>query len=333
MADLRAERAAQKKDAVELLERLKVAQDKAEYLVQFSPQSSNLVRLATLWTQPLESCGAYSKAITPDIQTRPFATLLVQPTQLSALLDTFFSLTNQNFSGWELVLLVGKDISPGLLWAVDALCRLDQRVVVVAQDANEVNFSLPGGSTVRGEYWMRLPEGATLAFNALEAVVTLARDIPGIDRIGFDFERSMADASQSMRCYTYAPFAADRSATTDGSFDAMFLRLEGNGQLARQLGGIGYGKNDAHIPLLLVQLNTSQHHEDAPVRATIAFLLEQNRQLSDASRHWKGGRTLRWLRGRAGRFLRAHAPAPVWGWISRTMAQIDRSLASRSTGN
>jgi len=327
MAHLRAERAAQKKDATELLERLKVAQDKSKYLVQFYPNASNLVGLATLWTQPLKSGGSNSKVTTSAINARPFATLLVQPTTLSPLLDTFFSLTNQNFSGWELVLLASKDSPPVLLWAINTLCRLDRRVVTTLQEQNEVAIAESRCAAIRGEYGMRLPEGATLAFNALEEVVSLARKNPAIERIGFDFERSSADPSHSLRCYTYAPFAATPSAMIDAPFDSMFLRLESDSHLARQQSGIGSEKNDAYIPSVLVYLNTSPHDENAAMRATIAFLLEQNHQLSYALEHWG-----RWFRARVGRFLRAHVSASIWSWMSKTMAQIDRSWASRSTG-
>ena len=337
MAQLRAERATQKKCAAELIERLKVAQDKAEYLVQFSPQASNLVRLATLWTQPLESDGAHSKATTPEANSRPFATFLVQPTKLSSLLDTFFSLTNQNFSGWEMVLLTSKDLAPGLVWAIEALCRLDRRVVVEVQEPSEVDLAVTSCSAVRGEYWMRLPEGATLAFNALVEVVTLAQNIPGVDRIGFDFERSMPDASQSMRCYTYLPVDANPSAMPSGTFEASFSRLERNGQLASQQKGAGGRLNVAHIPLQLVQLNTSQHDENAPMRASIAFLLEQNRQLSEtlqqeALKNQKLN-LLGWLRLHVGRSMRRFLPAPVSNQISRLIARFDQSRARRASEN
>jgi uncharacterized protein YbaR (Trm112 family)/SAM-dependent methyltransferase len=337
MAQLRAERAAQKKSAAELIERLKLAQDKAEYLVQFSPQASNLVRLATLWTQPLEPDGAYLQAATTEVNTRPFATLLVQPTKLSSLLDTFFSLTNQNFSGWELVLLASKELPPGLVWAIEALCRLDRRVVVVVQEPSEVDLGVTSCSAVRGEYWMRLPEGATLAFNALVEIVTLAQNIPGVERIGFDFDRSMPDASHSMRCYTYPPVDASTSAMPSGIFEASFSRLESNGQLASQQQWAGCGMNAAHIPLILAHLNTSAHDEDAPMKASLAFLLEQNRQLSETLQQavFKNQKLnlLGWLRLHVGRLLRKFLPSTLWSQLSKLMSWLDQRQARRTSEN
>ena len=340
MAQLRAESVIVKKSAAALQERLKLAQDKAGYLAQFYPNASNWVRLTTLWAQPQpqphgsEAARGALAAATPG--SRPFATLVLRPTQISSLLETFFSLVNQIFGGWELTLLTSDDLPAGLLGAVDDLCRLDQRVVAVRQNKLSVEEALRNSGSVRGEYWMQLPEGAALAVNALEEVVTLARNIPGVARIGCDFDRSTPGASDGMRCYTQVPFVA--GTTQVDCFDCCFLRLESDAQVpAVPLPSMG-STNDAHIPLSLVHLDASARDQEAPLKASLAYLWEQNHQLAEAlqterlKNNWKLG-LMRLLRLQVGRLLRKLLPAPIWARISVMVSHFDRRFASPTRKN
>lgn len=338
MAQLRAESVIVNKSAAALQERLKLAHDKADYLAQFYPHASNLVRLTTLWaqSQPLGSEAARGALAATTPGSRPFASLVLRPTQISLLLDTFFSLVNQTFGGWEFTLLTSDDLPAGLLGAVDALCRLDQRVVAVRQNRLSVQEVLRNSGPVRGEYWMQLPEGATLAFNALEEVVTLARNLPGVARIGCDFDRSTSGASDVMRCYTQVPLVA--GTTQIDCFDCCFLRLESDARLpAVPLPGVG-NTNEAHIPLLLVHLDASARDLEAPLKASLAYLWEQNHQLAEALqkerlKHAKKLGRMRLLRLHVGRLLRKILPASVMVKISVMKSWFDRCSTNSTLNN
>lgn len=336
MAQLRAEKIVLSKAAAELRERLKVAQDKALYLTQFYPNASNVVRLAALWALPQQHLGPHDTAAetraTGKDGVRPFATLVVYPSAVAPLLDTFFSLTNQTYGGWELVLVTRAVQSASVMRAVEALCQLDQRVLAVSDEHIAIADSTLNCAATRGEYWIQLPEGATLAFNALEEVVTLARNLPGISGIGFDFDRATNGAGNAIRCHTQIPFDVDTRAGHAGGFESRFFRATDDDQQAVN-GSTNARNEDAHIPSCLVHLDPSVLDVNAPLKASLAYLLEQNREKSEALRQGLLGRIkqiglLRWTRQHIAILFRKYLPAAIWTRIFKLKSRFDNRHAS-----
>ncbi|MEN9373778.1 MAG: Ubiquinone/menaquinone biosynthesis C-methyltransferase UbiE [Pseudomonadota bacterium] len=218
LAQLRAERQALRED-------LKVVQDKAEYLAQFYPSSSNVAQFAAAWADPLymQNIGGNN-----DVSEHPFVSVVVQPTQVSLLLDSFFSLANQVLGGWELLLKVDESASPSVKKAVAALLRLDKRVMV--------------GDQCNGEYVLHLPQGAVLAADALKEVITVARNRPQVGKIRFD---------------------------------------EDGGHGFERLLSADDTQGEAHIPRVLVRMPTTESAEIIAHKASLAYLLEQNREVMD----------------------------------------------------
>ena len=177
LAQLRAERQALRED-------LKVAQDKAEYLAQFYPSSSNIAQFAAAWADPLlmQNISGVN-----EVAEQPFVSVLMQPTQVSRLLDSFFALSNQMVGGWELWLQLDETTSPSVKKAAHALVRLDKRVAIASAPVES--------EKLRGEYQLRLPEGGMLAADALKEAITTARNYPTVQAIRFD-----GDAGRGFEC-------------------------------------------------------------------------------------------------------------------------------------
>lgn len=224
LAQLRAERQALRED-------LKVAQDKAEYLAQFYPSSSNVAQFAAAWADPLlmQNISGVN-----EVSERPFVSVVMQPTQVSRLLDSFFALSNQLVGGWELWLQLDEATSPSVKKAANALVRLDKRVSIASTPVES--------DILRGEYLLHLTEGAMLAADALKETITIARNYPKVRSIHFD-----ADDGRG------------------------FERLQPMDGMAQTI----------HIPRTLVRMPTTESSDAAAEKASLAYLLEQNREVMD----------------------------------------------------
>jgi len=267
-----------RQDASLMQQRLKVAEDKAEYLAQFYPSACNAAQFAAAWADPqhFRQIGPGLSGPDPFDESGPFASFVVRPTEISPLMDTFFSLTNQEFGGWELLLVVEKEMSAGVKRAANALCRLDRRVVIVSGGARLQDARITDGLVARGEYWMWLPSGAAVAFNALQEAITVARHLPGTRTIEFDFERTIAGTSERMRCYTAMPDGATEWVVEPTVFVPRFVKVRNSGRTEESLTET---ELHAHIPYPLVCLNPELSQELVSLKASIHYLLEQNSEL------------------------------------------------------
>lgn len=279
MAQLRAEKSVLNFKAQALQESLKLSQDKAEYLSQFYPSACNLAQFAAAWADPmhLRQIDRLSRSADVEDETQPFAKIIVCPTAISPLLDTFFSLINQSYGGWTLLLVLDADVAIGVGKAAQALCRLDQRVVILTVGDSASMSDIADSPVHPCEYWMRLPEGATLASNALREIVTVARNLPGTFRIGFDFDRTAPGAAAPLRCY--AQLGSDMENAQTGCLIASpcFTRSV-HSKLADSMHE--RDKSDAHIPQSLVHLEPFYRDGGEAERAGLFYLLEQYREVS-----------------------------------------------------
>ena len=207
-------------------------QDRSRYLAQFYPQNlrdavrSLSCRIKMGWLQRLQFRSvALLRAVLPpqtwerlrgqsaqlrslahtaertDTTLEPaFLSIVLAPTNTSALTDTFFSLVRQSYSGWELVLLETPEQSVAVRHAMTDFQRLDLRVRTVRLAAAAPQQSSTAPPT-RARYRLHLPEGATLAFQALQTLVTLVQDRPQTQAIVADFDYQSNDAALPLRCY------------------------------------------------------------------------------------------------------------------------------------
>ena len=279
MAQLRIEKDILVAKSRTLQDGLFAAQEKAEYLAQFYPSASNLAQFAAAWADPLHllSIGSASRDFDTEEMSKPFATIIVRPIAISPLLDTFFSLVAQVFGGWELLLELDSDSLADVKKAANALCRLDRRVHL-STGRSDARSEPVGSVESRGEYWMRLPEGATLSANALKEVVTVARHLPGTIRIGFDFDRGSQSVSDPIRCHTLMGDGTNIVGEGLASFVPYFTRSSRVPEL--HLSGTEVCAQ-AHIPQSLVHLNPFQRDGCESEKASVRYLLEQYRDVSD----------------------------------------------------
>lgn len=201
-------------------EQYTLSQDRSRYLAQFYPQSgpeamerlsrrdgiSGAKRLrlrigavirSVVSQQLWERLRGISHAIrrTETILEPPFLSIVLAPTNTAALTDTFFSLVRQTHSSWELVLLEVSGQSAAVRHAILQFQQLDQRVRTASQPTST---QLP----TRARYRLHLPEGVTLAFQAIQNLVTLVRDRPHTQAIVADFEYQGGDTTlPPLRCY------------------------------------------------------------------------------------------------------------------------------------
>ena len=280
MAQLRIEGNILNARVTALNESLAVAQKKAEYLAQFYPSSSNLAQFVAAWVDPLHlrSIGLAASDLDPKAIARPFATIIVRPTAISPLLDTFFSLTAQVFGGWELFLVTGSGTGLGVTKAANALARLDQRVTVFQGDSQAFGLQRPSNPSGRGKYWICLPQGATFSLNALVEVVTVARHSPSTVRIGFDFDRALPGAAEPMRCHSQAAGMANYSSNDPEGFSPWF---ELSGQKVSDTSESLVDWEYAHIFQPLVHLSSILPDGEESHRASLVYLLEQHREVCE----------------------------------------------------
>ena len=280
MAQLRTEKHLVQDRLNAFQEKLKAAQDKAEYLAQFYPSACNLAQFAAAWADPMHllPIGAMSGESAEPEGLKPFVSIAVRPTSISAILDTFFSLVNQTFGGWELVLELDATSLAGIKKAAQAMCRLDERVRIIMQTNPSEPINVLDPSELRGDYWMRLGEGATFAIEALHEIVSVARNLPGVVRISFDFERKSPGELNYVRCYSQYVEGITGVESSSNSFDPSFNLNKEELPARTEIYGVPH---EAHIPRSLVQLNHAQSESSESQSAAVTYLLEQYREVSD----------------------------------------------------
>lgn len=207
-----------------------VVQDRSRYLAQFYPKTTREVlrriwphiswraRLqfsAVAWLRAclshdqwrrLRSWAGAWRSVASDqparrgqaSQERPFATIILEPRDATALADTFFSLVRQDYSAWELVLLQSDQQNVAVRQAMSDFARLDARVCIQSISATAQVFSQPLGA---GVFRLWVPEGATLAFHALRSFMTLVRQHPQVNALTADLELTQHEGAAPLRCY------------------------------------------------------------------------------------------------------------------------------------
>lgn len=150
-----------------------------------------------------DDASSHGEAVTTALSGReaPFVSVVLAPRNVSALTDTFFSLVRQTYGGWELVLLETPQQSVAIRQAVADFGRLEERVRIVSLAQAETLRQTGQLPATRARYHLRLPEGAVLAFRAVQTLFTVAREHPQVPIITADFERSTGEAALPMRCY------------------------------------------------------------------------------------------------------------------------------------
>lgn len=203
-----------------MYERDIISQDKTRYLAQFYPGRTSLAHLGVRgWVQfrlvallrlilprpawfYLRRAAQKRRHINVSLSSqkktglRPFLSIVVEPSDPLALTDTFFSLVRQTYSNWELLVVESAQQSSALRRAMADFGMLDERVRIVPE-----SFEFSQVFTqARGEFCVRVPDGASLAFDAIRHFVTLSRNRPDTACILTDYEYSDEESIRSTRC-------------------------------------------------------------------------------------------------------------------------------------
>lgn len=208
-------------------ERSRIALDRGNYLGEYYPDFDSLQQLGfRAWAQfkvakvlrnvlPDRAWFALRKWVrggTPIHASRqsgkpqpPFVTILLSPKHPRALIDAFFSLVHQTYTGWELILIERPGQLHGVRRAGRDFSRLDERVRVM-RAAGDLEEAVDAAvHSARGEFIIQISEGSVLAFNAVAELFTLIRQRPTTSMVIADFERAATEDGPYMRCHTYCP--------------------------------------------------------------------------------------------------------------------------------
>ena len=214
-------------------ETLVLANDRGNYLAQFFPAFNSLQSLGLrAWAQfkiaavlrlflpsrlwfwlrnTVKTYGVERGGVAEPL----FMTVIVEPEDPIALINTFFSLTHQTYPGWELLMIERPGQLPAVRRALRDFSRLDQRVKIVNAYGETVSSRLRQvSSLVKGSYVVNLPEGGVLVREAVRSLYTLVRNRPKTRIIVTDFERAPHELAVPMRCYG-EPIAGAVVATMD----------------------------------------------------------------------------------------------------------------------
>lgn len=199
-----------------------IALDRGNYLAQFHPDFDSLQHLGLRAWMQFRLASVLRMVLPPrywfrvrnmlkgnDVATRgdgtpldaPFLSVILDPQDPTALINTFFSLVRQTHSAWELVLIERPGQLPGVRRAWRDFSRLDQRVRILRVTGGQRSRLEQARSVARGDYLINLPEGGTLALDAIRSMVTMVQSRPETSSIVADFEHTLDDTIQPMRCY------------------------------------------------------------------------------------------------------------------------------------
>ena len=251
-----------------------IALDRGNYLAQFYPDFDSLEHLglrawlqfrvasmlrtvlpASLWFQLRARFkgqrAQHAERLAGEGKNRkPFLTVVIDPCDPSALINAFFSLVHQTFTDWELLLVERPGQLPGTRRALRDFARLDERVRVLRMRGEPRTILTKARSEARGDFVINLPEGATLAFRAVESMVTLVRQRPQTSAIVADFEHASADHLLPIRCHVSA-----QSLGLPDETGFFAHRSKGGGDEKQET----FNENVAHIPDVLYR-HTGKWH-------------------------------------------------------------------------
>lgn len=133
----------------------------------------------------------------------PFFSIIVAPDDAASFIETFFSLTHQSYTGWELIVIEHSGHSVTVSNVLQDFLQLDRRVRRLPSHSTDSRERLrQAQAAARGQYFINLPENATLAQRALQTIYTLLRARPGTPVVLADFERgSRHEQGLAMRCH------------------------------------------------------------------------------------------------------------------------------------
>ena len=127
-------------------------------------------------------------------------TFVVSPQHLIEMLDQFFSLTHQTYSGWELLICLGSDCPDYVRQCAKDLSNLDSRVRLLRDISTLDRTDIKGGRLVL------LTPNAVLDFDAVLELVSLGRYVSQLPIISdVDHFGAGAFVTEPMRCYGYVP--------------------------------------------------------------------------------------------------------------------------------
>ena len=202
-----------------------IAMDRTRYLNRYYPGHSSVEHLVLPRWRPFGVLASMRKVLShrtwfrlrhalmrmqprpfvapglPGALPAPFVSVIVEPEDSLALISTFFSLVRQTYTGWELILIETLRQSEAIRQAIDDLSSLDERVHIVSGISDPARRLKQAEKCAQGEYCMNVPDGTTLAFDAIRHFVTLARDRPGVTFIGADLVQGDPESAPLMRCY------------------------------------------------------------------------------------------------------------------------------------
>lgn len=246
-------------------ERTRVALDRGNYLGEYYPDFDSIQQLGLrTWVQfkvakvlrqvlparawfalrgwvrggQLAQGSAHADKVEP-----PFVTVIVSPQYPRALIDAFFAMVHQTYTGWELLIVERPGQMHGVRRAGRDFSRLDKRVRVVRASGSADAAMRAAVASAQGEFIVPLSEGSVLTFNAVAELFTLVRQRPHTAMVIADFERAASEDGPYLRCHTYCPL--DLAARASSAF------------IARRRTSIGepipIGDDLAHIPNVLAR--------------------------------------------------------------------------------
>lgn len=203
-------------------EALVLATDRGNYLAQYYPDFNSLQHLGVrAWAQfrlaallrsvlPARAWFALYHLIrgrgtansTLEPAQSPFFSVIADPQTPASLINAFFSLTHQTYTGWELLVIEHPGQQASVRRAMRDFAHLDQRVRLVRTGAGSTLARLrQAQAAAQGRYSVNLPEGGVLAQEAMRTIFTLLRERPATSAVVTDFERTSIKRAHPMRCH------------------------------------------------------------------------------------------------------------------------------------
>ncbi len=132
----------------------------------------------------------------------PVFTVVLIPEDANSFVKSFFALAHQTYPAWELLVLEYPDQTAAVRHVLHDLVRVDERVraLAVSGDGTAANLR-QAHQHARGRYVINLPCGSLPAFRMMEVFYTVLQANPGARMVVADFERSVGEGGEAMRCY------------------------------------------------------------------------------------------------------------------------------------
>ena len=129
--------------------------------------------------------------------------------------------------------------------AIRDFSELDKRVVVSRGSGTAEGKWQRAQQLAQGKYGLKLIDGVTVAFNALEQVVTLLMAAPGTHYVVCDFDCVTQADRLPMRCYNFPGLSNGRQFVSQAQFDGAFVMFGASEQSSNSVRSFD---NTAHIP-------------------------------------------------------------------------------------